>query len=171
MSENGSGSPAHNPGTALAQRSDTDIWRDAEWQRLWLTMHKLTWQTLSLIPAGDGAPPDFTLALAVRLSRIGMTHLGEPIQVADGNNVALNQLNEFLEDVRACTTAGARLIVALPPVSINPTTPAIAKATDAAILCVLLERMNSAQAKQTLKLVGPSKFLGSVIIQPDGSPA
>jgi hypothetical protein len=171
LSDNPSSSPAAAGRTALAKRTQQEHWRDPEWQRLWLTIDKLSWQTLSLVPAGEGGPNDFTLGLAVNLSRIGMTHLGRPIQVADATEVALSQMAGFLADIRACTDAGERLIVALPPVTSSPTTPAIAKATDAAILCVLLERMSSAQAKQTLKLVGASRFLGSVIIQPDGSPA
>ncbi len=171
MSENPSSPPAPAGSVALARRNPHEQWRDPEWQRLWLTIDKLSWQTLALVPAGDGATADFTLGLAVNLSRIGMTHLGRPIQVADATEVALNQMSGFLGDVRAYTDAGDRLLVALPPVNKSPTTAAIAKATDAAILCVLLEHMSSAQAKQTIKAIGPSRFLGTVVIQPDGKPA
>jgi hypothetical protein len=167
LSENGSGASA--PSTALTKRSDVEIWRDHEWQRLWLTIEKLSWKTLSLVPGGEGAGPDFTLGLAVNLSRTGMTHLGEPIQIADGTKIALNQLNEFLVEVRACTAAGSRLIIALPPAVNSPTTPAIVKASDAALLCILLEKMSSSQARQTVKLVGASRFVGSVIVRPDAA--
>ncbi|HKY36654.1 MAG TPA: hypothetical protein VJN18_11980 [Polyangiaceae bacterium] len=140
---------------------------DPAWQGLWLTVDRLPWKALALIPAGEGAPADFTLSLAITLSHMGMAHVGGPIMVADGTQVPFNQLNAFLADVRICTEGGERVIVALSAASVNPTTPAIAKSTDGVILCVLLERMRSADAKQTIKLVGSNKFVGSIIIHPD----
>lgn len=46
-------------------------------------------------------------------------------------------------------------------------TVSIAKAVDGVVLCVLLEHMRSSEARKTIKLIGPSKFLGSVIIRPE----
>jgi hypothetical protein len=152
---------------ALAERSAVQTWTDPDWQRFWLTVDKLPWRSLSLIPAGGGGPPELTLSLAVTLSRTGMSHVGGPIQVADGTQVPIQQLNAFLSDVRACTDAGERVIIALSAASSNPTTPAIAKSSDGVVLCVLLDRMLSADATQTIKLIGVSKFLGSVILRSD----
>jgi hypothetical protein len=157
------GTPSGEQTTALALRSQTSI--DPDWQRFWLNLAGMPWQTLALIPAGSGAPADFTMSLAIALSRTGMTHVGAPILVADGTQVPLRQLNAFLADVRACSDAGERVIVALSPVSSDATTVAIAKTVDRCLLCVMLGRMLSAEAKRTLSAVGPSKFLGSVIIR------
>lgn len=151
--------------TALAERP-VQAWTDPEWEHFWLTVDRLPWRTLALIPAGEGGPPDFTLTLAVNLSRTGMTHVGGPIMVADGTQVPLNQLNGFLDDVRACRDGGERVIIALSAAGTNPTTTSLAKAADGVVLCVLLERMRSSDTKKTIKLVGQSKFLGSVIIHP-----
>lgn len=156
------------PQTALAERRHVQGWNDPEWQRLWLTLDRMPWRTLALIPAGDGAPPDFTLTLAVTLSRTGMSHVGAPILVADGTQVPLNQLNAFLADVRACRDGGERVIIALSPAGENPTTTSMAKDADGVVLCVMLGGMRSSDAKRTIKAVGASKFLGSVIIHPDG---
>ena len=159
--------PPVQPGqqtTALAERPQA--WADPDWQRLWLTLDRMPWKTLALIPAGEGAPLDFTLLLSVTLSRTGMTHLGAPIMVADGTQVPLRQLNGFLADVKACADAGERVIVALSAPSTDPSIAAIAKTVDRVVLCVLLGRMLSADAKRTIQLVGPSKFAGSVIIRP-----
>jgi hypothetical protein len=152
--------------TALAQPSN--LWADPDWQRFWLTLDRLPWKVLSLIPAGEGGPADFTLSMAVMLSRTGMTHIGAPIQVADGTQIPLNQLNPFLAEVRACTEGGQRVIVALAPTASNATTTAIAKASDGVVLCVLMERMLSRDAQKTLDAVGASRFLGSVMIHPSG---
>jgi hypothetical protein len=154
--------------SALAERRDVQAWTDPDWQRLWLTLDRLPWRTLALIPAGDGGPPDFTLTLAVLLSRTGMSHVGAPILVADGTQVTLNQLGTFLADVRACREGGERVILALSAAWENPTAASMAKDSDGVVLCLLLGRMRTSDAKRTIKLIGPSKFLGSVIIHPDG---
>ena len=120
------------------------------------------------MPASDGAPENFTLRLAITLSRTGMSHVGAPIMVADGTQVPLNQLNDFLADVRACRAGGERVIIALSGASQNPTTISIAKDTDGVVLCVLMDRMRMSEAKRTIGLIGASKFLGSVIIQSEG---
>jgi hypothetical protein len=154
--------------TALAERRHVQAWADPDWERLWLTLDRMPWKTLALIPAGQGGPADFTLTLAVMLSRTGMNHVGAPILVADGTQVPLNQLNDFLADVRACRDGGERVIVALSHAAENPTTTSLAKDSDAVLLCVLLGRMRSSDGKRTIRLIGSSKFVGSVIIHPDG---
>jgi hypothetical protein len=153
--------------TALAQRRGIETWRDPEWQRLCLTVEHRQWRSLAVIPGGEGAPLEFALNIAVALSRTGMSHMGAPIQVADGSQVALNQLNGFIADVRHCTEHGARLIMALPPVINSTTAVSIAKSADAAVLCVLMGTMRSSQARQTIKLVGAAMFIGSIIIRPE----
>jgi len=160
-------SPPVQPGeqtTALAAR--TQPWADPDWQRLWLRLDGMPWRTLALIPAGEGAPLDFTVLLAVTLSRTGMTHVGGPILVADGTQVPLRQLNGFLADVRACSDAGERVIVALSSATTDPSITTIAKSVDRVVLCVLLGSMHSADARRTIQAVGLSKFAGSVIIRP-----
>jgi hypothetical protein len=141
-------------------------WRDPEWQRLWLAVECRPWRSLALIPASEGAALEFSLIVAVTLSRTGMIHLGRPLQVADATQVPLDQLVRFLSEVRRCTTDGERLLVALPPISNSPITTSIAQTVDAAVLCVLLEKMSSSQSKNTVKQVGHARFLGSAIFHP-----
>src|SRR5690349_6454039 len=120
-----------NKQTALALASPPgEPWRDPEWQRLWLAVDQRPWRSLALIPAGEGASLDFSLVVAVTLSRTGMVHLGSPIQVADATRVPLDQLTRFLAEVRRCTNEGERLLVALPPVKNSPTTTSIAQSVD-----------------------------------------
>lgn len=156
---------------ALAKSDNLQTWTDPQWQRFWLTIDRLPWRTLAFIPAGAGAPPDFTLSLAVTVSRTGMTHLGTPMLVADGTQVRLDELTGFLADLRSCSDAGQRVIVALSSAKVNPTVTAIANSVDGVVLCVLMGQMKSSEAKETVRLVGHKKFLGSVIIHPDGHPA
>jgi hypothetical protein len=150
------------PGTSI-ERAVVEPWHDAEWQRLWLTIEARSWRTLALIPAGEGASLDFTPQVAMILSRTGMVHLGRPVQVADATHVPLNQLTAFFSAVERSTGHGERLLVALPAADKNAITASIARSSDAALLCVLNEKMSSSDAKRTVNLVGASRFLGSAI--------
>jgi hypothetical protein len=100
-----------------------------------------------------------------------MTHRGGPIQVADGTQVPLRQLSGFLDDVTSCVDAGQRVLIALSPASSDPTIAAIAKHVDGVLLCVLMGRMRDSEARQTIKVVGAQKFLGSVILRPTDAPS
>ena len=100
------------------------------------------------------------------LSRTGMVHLGRPVQVADATHVPLNQLTAFFNEVQRSTEQGERLLVALPPADKSAITASIARSSDAALLCVLNERMNSGAAKRTVNLIGAARFLGSAIFHP-----
>jgi len=144
--------------TALAVRdARLELWRDPEWQRLWL----------AVVPASEGAPADFTLRVAVTLARTGMVHLGSPVQVADGTKVPLAYLTQFMEEVQRCTRDGERILVAVAPMTKNPITLSIAQATDAALLCVLLDHMTSSRSKKTVAEIGFNRFVGSVIFRGD----
>jgi hypothetical protein len=131
----------------------------------------MPWRTLALLAAGEGAARDFTLNLAVTLSRTGMSHVGAPILVADCTEVPLNQLNSILADIRACCDGGERVILALSAVAESPTTVALAGAADGVVLCVMLGKMLSSDAKRTIAAVGSSKIFGSVIVRPEPAPA
>jgi hypothetical protein len=157
----------HSPPTAIEPSRNLEAWLDAEWQRLWLAVESRPWRSLALIPAGDGASSDFTLIVAMTLSRTGMVHLGSSIQIADATQVSLSQLSAFSNEVRRCTSNGQRLLVALPPTKDSAVTATIAQMVDVALLCVLSNRMSSEQAKRTVQLVGPARFLGSAIFHPN----
>lgn len=156
--------PQRDGNTALGPSTNQQTWADPDWQRFWLTVDRLPWRTLAFIPAGEGGPPDFTLTLAVNLSRTGMTHSGGQMLVADGTRVRLQELTAFLADVQSCSDAGQRVIVALSSAKSDPTVPSIANSVDGVVLCVLVGQMTSSEAKETIRLVGGKKFLGSVII-------
>ena len=158
--------PASSPYSLAIPPAPLEPWRDREWQGLWLSLQSRPWTSLALIPAGDGAPDDFTVLVAVILSRTGMVHLGSPVQVADATKVPLSQLTGFLEQVNSVAREGERIIVALPPASQSPVTKSIAQATDATLLCVLIEKMSFFQARKTVNDIGASRFLGSAIFHP-----
>lgn len=156
--------------TALAVRDDVriDLWRDPEWQRLWLALQSRPWHSLAIVPGSEGAPKDFALRIAVILSRTGMVHLGRPVQVCDATDVPLAFLTQLIDEIAHYKRAGEPILVALAPAAGSPLTVSIAQATDASLLCVLLERMKGAQTKRTVAQIGANRFVGSAIFRSDG---
>jgi hypothetical protein len=136
-------------------------WRRTDWQRLWLAARNQPWRSLSLVPGGVGAPRDFTVQIAVSLARTGMMHLGVPIHVADGTRVPLAQLMQFVQEIQYHSRSGDLVLVALAPASENPTAVSLAKTTDQAMLCVLLNRMNMADVKKSVDQIGQKQFIGA----------
>jgi hypothetical protein len=152
------------PVTALQVReSQQEAWRNADWQKLWLLLKAREWTSLAIVPAGAGAPPDFTLTIAVTLARIGTLHLGTPIHVADGTNIPLGRLEQFLEEVNRLNREGDLVLIALPGLNESATAAALAQKASFAVLCVLLGVMSSSQAKRTIDRIGRSSFLGTAV--------
>ncbi|HEV8551469.1 MAG TPA: hypothetical protein VGQ57_20620 [Polyangiaceae bacterium] len=145
--------------------SRLELWRDPDWQRLWLSLQRRPWRSLAIVPAGEGGPADLTLRVAVTLARTGMVHLGAPVQVADATKLSLAHLTQFVEEVRRCTSDGDHILLALAPTHKNAMTVSIAQSADSALLCVLLDRMASSQAKKTVDQIGQNRFVGSAIFR------
>jgi hypothetical protein len=135
--------------------------RETDWEKLWLSVQGKPWSSLALVPAGQGAEPDFTLTIAVTLAKIGTLHLGTPIQVADATELPLSHLVPFDDELRRIKAEGELVIIALSPPQEHAITASLAQAADRALLCVELETMGYADAKETVELVGASHFLGS----------
>jgi hypothetical protein len=145
-------------------------WRDADWQKLWLSVQGRSWGSLAIVPAGTGGPPDFTLTIAVTLARIGIMHLGVPIHVADATRIPLGYLVQFSEEVRRLKQEGELVLIALAAVTENPVTVSLARAADSSVLCILLETMSSSEAKATVERIGAARFLGSAVFHASGRP-
>lgn len=148
---------------AVRDPSREETWRDPDWQRLWLSVQGRSWSTLAIVPAALGGPADFTLSVAVTLARIGIMHLGVPVQVADARSIPLVHLMQFSQELQRLKADGDLVLIALAPIAHNPITVQIAQAADAAVLCVLLEEMSSSEAKSAVDKIGAPRFLGSAV--------
>jgi hypothetical protein len=160
--------------TTLAVREpreqQTQLWHDPDWQKLWLSVMKRPWSSLALVPASAGAPADFMLSVAINLARIGLLHLGIPIQVADGTQIPLSRLAQFQAEVARLKNDKELLLIALAPVNDNPITVPLAQDADAAVLCIVLDSMSFSQAKKTIDRVGAPRFIGSAVFHLSGAP-
>src|SRR5262249_472547 len=136
-------------------------WRHADWQKLWLSLQGAPWRTLALVAAGKGAPPDFTLNIAISLARTGMMHLGVPIRVADATRVTLAHLIQVGDEIENAVDAGDMVLIALPPTGESPTTVSLAQSANQTLLCVLLSKMKTSEAKKTVEEIGKARFIGT----------
>jgi len=67
--------------------------------------------------------------------------------------------------VRRLNEDGELVIMALPTIKENPISVALARSASASVLCVLLGEMSSAEAKRTVDRIGPSNFIGSIVLE------
>jgi hypothetical protein len=157
-----------NP-AALAVRDSgaIDPWRGVEWQRLWLALQARPWAALAVIPASSGGPPDFAVLIAMTLARTGMIHLNAPIHVADAVDLQLGNVKVFQNEIAEARESGGRILLALAPIGENPVSETLVQATDGAVLCVLLDRMDSSGAARTVERLGKNRFVGSIVFRPD----
>ncbi len=155
---------------ALRDQAPIEPWRDAEWQKLWLAVQARSWNCLAICPAAAGSAPDFALTVAVALARTGMTHLGTPIQVADATRIQLSNVRGFKEEVQRYREQGDLVLLALAPVSQSTVSISLAQSADYAVLCVLLEHMSSAGARETVTKIGKEHFLGTAVFRADMLP-
>ena len=167
-----SGPPAGSPGPlAVAADKLVPPWKNIAWQKLWLATQRKDWRTLALVPGSKHGPPDYVKSVAHILARTGMIHRGAPVRVTDGTGLTLHDLINFMEQVQRCVAFGDRVILALDAISENPASIPVAEASDGVILCVALGATDMAAAQKTIGEIGRGRFLGSIVVGPDGAPA
>ncbi len=147
----------------------TPPWKAVEWQRLWLATQRRDWRTLALVPGSKHGPADLVKDVAHVLARTGMIHRGAPVRVTDGTSLALHDLIDFMEQVQRCVQYGDRVIITLDAIAQNPASTPVASASDAVVLCVALGATNTSAAQKTIDEIGRNRFIGSIVIAPDGS--
>lgn len=158
---------------AITVSAAPDHWQAPDWQRLWLATRteRRPWRSLALVPAGPGASPEMMMQIAVNLAQTGMVHVGSPIHVADATRVTLPQLVPFSEGIAWHMRESEMMVLALSALSENVTSLPLAKAADAALLCVVMGAMSAADAKKTVTEIGPAHFIGSALFRaPLGGP-
>jgi hypothetical protein len=137
-------------------------------QLLWLTIAQRPWSSLLLIPTHSGAT---SFDFAVRLTEVGRNSSTTRLVLADARAVSLESVLRVKEGIATHVGQGARILVLVDPVVENPASLEIARATDAALLCVTYGLTDIDSARRTLDLCGREFFLGSVAVQPSGKGA
>jgi hypothetical protein len=140
---------------------------DVQLQKLWLATQLRQWRSLAILSAGDGLS---TIEFANVLSKIAWFYSGRPTCVFDLRDLSLRLVEHQLQEIGVEVDAGNLVFVALRGIDENPTARLIARASDAAILCVALGRTKVAAAKRVIDDVGHKQFLGTVMLRaPNGT--
>lgn len=135
-----------------------------EIQRLWFELLRSPWRTLAVVPLGG---PALALEVANALAEVGGIHAHRAVVVVDGTRLELRQVATILGEISEAGGAD-RVLVALAPLSASLVGVPIARACDAALLCVELGRDRLEDGKQALELIGPQKVVGAAVFHGEG---
>jgi hypothetical protein len=135
---------------------------ELSWEKLWLATQQRPWMSLSVIPVGKGIS---TRRVTHALAAVGTRHLGSPVLSADATDLTLPRLRAC---ARAWLEGPARVLIALGPLGESPACLALAKETDACILCLALGESDITEAREAVAQVGEHRFIGSVLVRRGG---
>lgn len=140
-----------------------------ELQQLWFSLAAQRWSSLLVVPA-----PGVRSALPLGRGLVQVARRANPsgrVFLLDATRASLEQLAGFSRQLAACAEQRERILAVVDPVDLDPAALALAPRCDAAMLCVALGRSALAGARMTLEQCGRSRFIGSVVLLPDGSAA
>ncbi|MEO7092063.1 MAG: hypothetical protein ABI175_02355, partial [Polyangiales bacterium] len=128
-------------------------------------LQRRPWRSLAIIPAGKEVQ---TLRVAEALAILAWHHLGKTIKVFDATRLGLSELESRLSDMASRVGRGESVIVAFGSVVDSPASLSLARATEAALLCVVLGASHIKAAETSIAEIGEARFLGSVILDETG---
>jgi hypothetical protein len=130
---------------------------DRELQELWLALSSQPWRSLVLVPAD---PAGSAARLAASLAAAGK-ELGDLSVTAVGDGALERGSALALVEGDA---PSSRVLVAVPPVLVEPRGVVLARRADAVVACVARGRTRLADARRTVELIGAERFLGCVLV-------
>jgi hypothetical protein len=156
--------PAPSSALVSARPADaTSVWDDLRLQKLWLSVEKRQWRSLSVLAASNSIE---TLRIAELIAELAWRYRGQPSSVSDLRDLRIRLLEYEAQEMQSQVESGTRLVVALRSIFENPTAAPIAKQTDAVLLCIALGETNFKSAEETIAAVGRERVLGSIVLRP-----
>jgi hypothetical protein len=151
--------------TVLAPRpaDATSVWDDVRLQKLWLSVEKRQWRSLSVLAASNAIE---TLRVAELIAELAWRYRGQPSSVSDLRDLRIRLLDYEAQEMRTQIENGTRLVVALRSIFENPTAAPIARQTDAILLCIALGETAFKSAEETLAAVGRERVMGTIVLRP-----
>jgi hypothetical protein len=132
---------------------------ERRFQELWPRLADGGWGSLAVVPCD---PAGNAAEIARALAEVG-TRLGEaPVVAVAAEALDYASARDLLELQRR--TASTRVVLALPPVLVEPLGLAVARAADAVLLTVVRGRTRLADVRRTVELVGRERLLGCVLV-------
>jgi hypothetical protein len=167
-----SGQQGNSHGAALvlrdsAARIGQDRLRESHYQGLWFTLARSRWASLAIVPADAG---ESAAGLATALADVGRRLRNTPVTfLVMAGSVDYASAGKFVSTV---TGKGARapdefptsrVIVAVPPVIVEPLALAVTDAADAIAIYVRKGSTHLDAAARTIELLGRDRIIGCVL--------
>jgi hypothetical protein len=137
-------------------------------QQLWFSLQRFDWSSLLLLPAD---PDTSALELGRALHEVGRLTMGELLRLLDGRGLKVSATAPMILDMSgahpvrpAGTQWSEKVLVVVDSVVSHPSSIPIALAADAVVLCLTLGKTPLATARETMKLIGPQRFIGCITV-------
>jgi hypothetical protein len=131
-------------------------------EAIWVAAQKTTWSSLVVVPAD---PDESTAQLAQAVAAVGSTQRGERVEGLDLSGLSLGQSRPAAETLAENGRPYRRVAAIDCPLS-SQTAVLLAGAAEGAVLVVTEGRTRLANARRVMGLVGPSRFVGAVVLKP-----
>jgi hypothetical protein len=138
-----------------------------DYQELWFSLARHPWRSAVLVPADPAIRSDEAAhALAGIGRKLGFTQVSA--LVADQIEFAtVGQLTSRVAAAQAPAADGAappQIIVAIPPVVLQPLGVAVARAADTVVICLAVGQTSLEHVRHTIELVGRERIRGAMVV-------
>ncbi len=138
--------------------------QEVDLQNLWLALEKKkTWRVLAVVPATRQIA---SLDIASAIAEVAWQYRGEATVVLDLREITMRLVDYHRKEIEEHVKKGENVIVALSSIQQNPTSIALAKNADTAVLVVRLGETSMKSAVKTVDEIGHEKFAGTIIARP-----
>jgi len=120
------------------------------------------WKSVVVVPAQPGGAAS---SIADALANVAWLVRGKEAKVFSVEGMDVAGASKVIMDVDAHVAAGGLAVTIIEPVVSRQAGIPVALAADGVVLCVELGVATIDDAKRTVELIGPQKFLGAVTIE------
>jgi hypothetical protein len=131
---------------------------------IWVATQRAAWSSLVVVPAVTGLP---AAEIAGALAAAGTLQRGEPVENLDLRGFPLARSRPMVEALADSSRPFCRVAAVDCPLD-SQTAVLLASSAGAAILLVERETTGVEAARRVLELVGQTRFLGAVVLEPAG---
>lgn len=133
-------------------------------QELWFALSGRPWRSAVLVPAGRSGS---TVAAASALAEVGRRLRLAPVATVLAGQLDYDGAAQLIRRLATMATAAAapeQLVIAVPPVVVEPLGVAVARQADEVVLCLQLGVTSLAEARRTIELVGVHRITGCLVL-------
>lgn len=132
------------------------------YQQQLLTCLRGNWNSLAVVPAGPSVSVGPIASALVEVSHLVR---GRQAKLFSAEGLEMAGVSKVIVDMMQQVDEGGLSVVVVDPVIARQAGIPVTLAADAALLVVHLGVSRIADAKRTVDLVGPSKFIGAVTVE------